>query len=107
MGTNVTLTAANSAGVPTACVVVLGSADLTVGGQVPGTAFFGGTLLTNPVATIPLPMPFSAPSLKHEMRMNFPLPNTQFTGYFQVLQLDSKAPLGVSFTQGMRIQVGS
>lgn len=106
MGATLTLTAENSLGAPTNCLIILGGADFTAAGKSRGIAFLGGYLLTDALMVVPAAMPFSGPSHDHELRLRFTLPKSRGTLHVQILQLDSKAPMGVSFTQGLTIQVG-
>ena len=59
--------------------------------------------------SMPLPMPAPATPYVHTHELQLPLtvPNSAGTIYVQVLQRDSGAKEGVSFTPGIKIDVGT
>ena len=54
-----------------------------------------------------LPIPQSPFVHTHELRLPVTVPNTPGTMYAQVLQLDAGAAGGVSFTPGIKIEIGN
>ena len=114
IGTSRVLTFENSLGAPTNGMVVIGVSDLTVAGVLPGFSFLGGRLLTDAlVAAVPVAVPFlpvnpgDAYTRAHELRLPITLPAMQGLAHLQFLQIDANAPMGISFSQGLRLEIGN
>jgi hypothetical protein len=101
MGTSIILSAENSQDTASNAMLLLG---LPV-----NVAFLSGVLLVNPLLSVPLPMPAPATPYVHTHELQLPLtvPNSAGTIYVQVLQRDSGAKEGVSFTPGIKIDIGT
>jgi hypothetical protein len=105
LGSKVSFTAENSSGAPSSAMVLIGVSASSL-------IFLQGELLVLPIITLPVPMPFTIGTAMpftqdHELQMPMTMPATPVTVYVQVLQLDAKAAGGVSFTAGLRIEVGT
>lgn len=105
LGSKVSLTAENSSGAPSSAMVLIGVSTLT-------QPFLQGNLLVLPLLVLPVPMPFTIGTgmyftQDHELQIPLTMPATPATVYVQVLQLDAMAAGGVSFTAGLRIEVGN
>lgn len=105
LGSKVALTAENSSGAPSSAMVLLGVSTLT-------QPFLQGELLVLPILVLPVPMPFTIATgmpftQDHELQIPLTMPATPATVYVQVLQLDAMAAGGVSFTAGLKIEVGT
>ncbi len=96
-GTTINLMATNSPGVPTQGVLFAGTSPLAL-------SFFGGTVLTLPLVSVGVIIPAAG------LTVPLPVPTLSCgvgnTLYFQVLQLDNASPLGISFTDGLRVKMG-
>ena len=100
-GSNLFLTAENSSGVASRALVVIGFAPNSL-------PFLSGQLLVTPILTVDVPMPAPASPFVHDHELQLPVAVTGIgnTVYIQVLQLDAGAAEGVSFTPGVKIEVG-
>jgi hypothetical protein len=101
-GTTVNILMSNSSGVASVGLIVLSQTRASV-------PFLGGTLLTNPTflgyvtlpaggLTLPAPIP--------DLSALCPVVPHLLVFYAQLLQIDSAAPAGVSFSPGMRLEIG-
>jgi hypothetical protein len=101
-GTTVNILMSNSSGVASVGLIVLSQTRASV-------PFLGGTLLTNPTflgyvtlpaggLTLPAPIP--------DLSALCPVVPHLLVFYVQLLQIDSAAPAGVSFSPGMRLEIG-
>ena len=101
-GTTVNVLMSNSSGVASIGLIVLSQTRISA-------PFLGGTLLTNPTflgyvslptggLTLPAPIP--------DLSAMCPVLPRLLVFYAQVLQIDSAAPAGVSFSPGMRFEIG-
>lgn len=105
-GTTVNFTAENSVGAATPAALFVGllAADLP---------FIGGRLLNfGGLSVLYFTMPFNAVGSNHTRDHEFviPLAIPQANGldvFLQVLQVDANAPLGVSFSAGMKLHIGN
>lgn len=102
MNSTVMLTAENSSDVATSALLVLGVAPAVI-------PFLSGQLLVAPLLTLPVAMPQPATPYVHTHELQLPvvLPASSIPVYVQVLQLDNGAKEGVSFTPGLKIEVGT
>lgn len=96
-GTQIQVTAGNSSGATSSGILLLGLQQTSV-------RYLGGTLLTRPDAIFPIVVPTAG------FVLPVPVPDTpNLCGvqiHLQVLQLDSAASQGVSFTGGLRLTPG-
>lgn len=105
LNSTVNLTAENSLHQPSSAIVALGVNQIR-------QPWLMGELLVFPVLVLPVPMPWTIlPNMSftpdHELQIPVTMPATPVTLFVQVLQLDAGAAGGVSFTPGMKIEVGT
>lgn len=80
-------------------------AALLVGPSAASIPFFGGTLLVDPAGASVLPFTL----LPIEGRLSLQMPRRGTTcgdAFLQAVEVDAGAPLGLSFTPGLRVRVG-
>ncbi|MEW6741422.1 MAG: FG-GAP repeat protein [Planctomycetota bacterium] len=99
LGTSVVLDIDNSLGASTAAVLLIGLAPASV-----DTAL-GGKLLVVPRFTIPFVLPGSGAALPGEIPCDGALSGLAL--FLQILERDVGASRGVSFTRGLRLDIGS
>lgn len=98
LGSVVEIDIGNSAGVDTIGLFVLGFADA----EIPTAA--DGTLLLLPSLLVPLTLPASGSTLRATIPADKALDGTSV--FLQVLESDPGATRGVSFTRGLRLDLG-
>lgn len=101
VGNKVNLTAENSQDVASSAAVVLGFLPAN-------RVVLGGVLLVNPMVVVPVGMPQPASPYVHTHELQIPLNfGSPGTVYAQVVQVDPGAKGGLSFTPGLKIEVGN